>query len=571
MLSNLRPRATASLLAQFGTDSSVEGRFQQTLAYNHFNAEDEQRIRDLFEKMKESEEDMVSLFTSYLQQCREPHSVPLSQQDIAGYIRRFFTKARDERYVAESLAFFYLLRDSHYNLGKLIVLFNQFNFYVITNTVHYLGLKPSTCLEYMQSIQKAVNIDQELLTESFSEKMMEQVIEEISSLMNQTTNIMFIKDLIQLLDKQNTDIQTTTAAADEMTVAINEVAAAASSVSEKTNILVDRTSYSRQVISEALDEIFNTESVFLEIVKKFSRLQLNISSIEDVVQLIHDIADQTNLLALNASIEAARAGEHGKGFAVVAQEVRKLAESTVHSLKKVNENVASLKSFSSDVSDSIEGAASVIKKAVSEAKDSLPLLTEIVDTISEINEDINSTAAVTQEQSATMDEMDHKMQEIAGLTEQIRLLGDRTGAALHKLGKQMNRFRLHIVDDNTIVLSTAALLLLSKTDHYIWKWRIYNMFLGLESMTPDDVSSHSACRLGQWYCAEATQQRFQSFDSFQKLEAVHRLVHEQAKQAASYYQQGQLKEAEKALQSLEQASDSVVQCIDDILITLQPN
>ena len=58
-------------------------------------------------------------------------------------------------------------------------------------------------------------------------------------------------------------------------------------------------------------------------------------NVNQITEVMTEIADKTNLLSLNASIEAARAGDAGRGFAVVANEVSKLADFTGQNVRQI--------------------------------------------------------------------------------------------------------------------------------------------------------------------------------------------------------------------------------------------
>ena len=72
----------------------------------------------------------------------------------------------------------------------------------------------------------------------------------------------------------------------------------------------------------------------------------SVKRINEVVEIITNIADQTNLLSLNATIEAARAGEAGKGFSVVAKQIQGLAEQSNKAAKEIKEITTELIGYS---------------------------------------------------------------------------------------------------------------------------------------------------------------------------------------------------------------------------------
>lgn len=569
MFASFRPKAEVQDLFKRGTDLQVSGRFKETLAFNNFTSSTQLHLRELFDKLQGVQPTIQQIFTDYLAEISPTGTNRIEMKYVERYLDMFFLHERDGNYVEKTVKFFNMFRERGYEAGKVIVVFNQFAFYVTTHLLYNFGYKPNTAFELLASFQAAVNVDQQLLIEAQDERLMEKVVGEISSLMDVNARIMYMKDLVFSLDRQSEELQSSTAATEQIAASINEVARSSSRISEKTTESLDNATTGKNAIEHALTEIFKTEETFSSIVLSFAELQKRVNDIENVVTLINQIADQTNLLALNASIEAARAGEHGKGFAVVAQEVRKLAEGTVSALSEVSSNVQHLKSYSNDVSHSITNTTAIIKEATDEARESLPLLNAIVDAFEDISFDVTNTAAISEQQAAAIDEVSQRMVEISDLQEDIRQYGQDTSHDIHLMGKEINRFRLDLIEQNNIQLSSIALLQLSKADHILWKWRVYNMFLGLEDIDPSTVTSHHDCRLGKWYDLPRTKKRFAGTKDYIDMEPCHIEVHQCAKQAVEAFKRGDIATAEGHLACLDTASKQVLHYIEQLISLLQ--
>lgn len=352
----------------------------------------------------------------------------------------------------------------------------------------------------------------------------------------------------------------------EMNATITETAERATAIAEKTSATTKFVDSSKEQIEQILKRINGVSEYFTNVVDKIELLNKQMEDIGEVVNIINGIADQTNLLALNAAIEAARAGEQGKGFSVVAQEVGKLAEFTKESVQKITTTIQTARTNTSSTTQLIENSSELLNTAAKESQQAGKILDEVVKGVDGINDEVAQIAAVTEEQSAAMNEVADFATEVATSSEETLTTAQAADKAIYEMGKQSDKLR-RLIAVKTGNLAAKDTLELAKTDHLLWKWRIYSMLKGYEHIESSEVTSHHECLLGQWYFDPHNPLRTDK--DFINMDMTHRKVHEYASQAVMEYNNGNAQKARELLLQLEKYSDEIVATIDNLMEKIQ--
>lgn len=164
----------------------------------------------------------------------------------------------------------------------------------------------------------------------------------------------------QAATMQSAAVNETTATMEELEASSRQTAEQAEAAAVGARQALMLAEEGSQVVKQTLEGTSALKEKVNAIAEQILRLSEQTSQIENIINLVGDLANQTNLLALNAAVEAARAGEHGRGFAVVAGEIRKLADQSKKSAERIHALVLNIqKATNSTVMATEEGTKMV--------------------------------------------------------------------------------------------------------------------------------------------------------------------------------------------------------------------
>jgi methyl-accepting chemotaxis protein len=255
-----------------------------------------------------------------------------------------------------------------------------------------------------------------------------------------------IEQANQGAQEQNNRVQETVTAVEQMNATILEVARNAGETAGNASAARDK---AREGASLVVDVVAAVDKVRLAADKlktNMHGLGEQAQGIGAVLGVISDIADQTNLLALNAAIEAARAGEAGRGFAVVADEVRKLAEKTMHATKEVGQAISGIQRGTADTVTMVEQASAAVEQATALAKRSGDALGEIVAVVETAGDQVRAIATAAEEQSATSEEINRAVEAISRIASETAQAMGQSAQAVTELAAQAHELNTLVAD-----------------------------------------------------------------------------------------------------------------------------
>ncbi|WP_253200555.1 ABC transporter substrate-binding protein [Clostridium sp. CF012] len=255
------------------------------------------------------------------------------------------------------------------------------------------------------------------------------------------------ENLIGITDNINQYVEVQMSSIDKLVNEITNYSALAEEVLASTENSKQIAEQTMEIAEEGRKAVDNSIKAMSEIESSVSDaksvvMDLNTKSahINEMLNVIKDIANHTNLLSLNASIEAARAGEAGRGFTVVAQEVKKLAERSVESagfisktINEINDSIAHTIAAMDKTTDKVKEGSDIAQNTMSVFQNIINAVQTSTDVTAEINIALVSQTENLESVISSTEEMNHTSEKLLSVVESASLNTQYTKTSLNIL------------------------------------------------------------------------------------------------------------------------------------------
>lgn len=425
--------------------------------------------------------------------------------------------------------------------------------------------------DVLLAYESLVTIDQQIIVETYIEIQANSVVNGLGDIISYNTKLESIKALVHFQRNQSFEILETERAMQQLGIGIEQIASTVRDINEQTGTQISKMTEHLSKLQQVSNILTTADEGQMAIQLEIEQLVKRVNNVTRLADTIKAFAEQTNLLALSASIEAARAGDAGQGFSIVATDVRRLSDDIKQSISIITTDIQQLLKITLTIRTLTTNLSADLHKGVRNTVHIFGTLRQLNESFHRQGERLNEIVKSTKSQSAAANTITDSNQNVTKNMEFSQTIVHETGLAIYQLSKMIDHFRTNTIAKNAII-SHEDIIELAITDHLLWRWRIYNLMLGFEKMTVDEVESPKQSRLGEWYYGKG-QSLLGHNPSFIELEQPFIYIHELAKKAVQAFHDGEEAQAERYLEDITMNSQIVIEKLRDlqrILINNKP-